>query len=708
MQYINNNILCLTYDEYIGIFGLDAYKNDRKRDNIVVHGIGGNGRKVFIEYESLKPVRKDVVKQKFGGNPYEYLAKQPILDLIDWDLKAQSFYQDYVLPNGDKLPNTAVSPKGKPQINYVERYTKAASWLAAIQKLTTDKRALKQLLNLSVMDFWDTVSDLILKEGIAIPANPKRLKEKVKSFHEIADLNQRYASLIDVSKFGNSHSAKIREDESKALLLKLLSDPRKQDYTVVAAAYNLWAKKAGKDTISVGAVGYFARQNEHIIAPARDGIKKAANIYSKDMQRTRASAPLLFINADDNCLDLFFEIEKIKADGKVQKSKHFRPMLYVIIDTFNDYILGYAVGTAVTHELIKSAFRNAINHIAELTGGYYLPHQLQTDRWGLDVRYKNELGQFYSKVAKFTPQAHGVPQGKYIERSFGTEWHQVLKVMPSNNYAGQNITAKERLSAEYIIEASKNYPTVDQMPEIVESFIRVMRMKANPKTGVSRQQEWVEAFAASQKSQQKAIDAGLKLQIFGKKYQIHNKPNDQLTITKAGLKPVINGEKVTLNLPADVIWQHNGKKVDVIYDPENLNEMMVTDGKSLRFIASQYELVPAALADYKEGDGQRIQALFDEKKNINRLMANTIQERLKALPQNINPDSLLQGGVLLKDLKNNAEAAYYEQLYAPKELAAHTPELPTAPIEKPRKERVKKAAVAPISEVEDVDFFDLY
>ncbi|QNK63976.1 hypothetical protein H7F33_05645 [Pedobacter sp. PAMC26386] len=693
MQYINTNILCLTYDEYISFFGSEAYKSDKKRGLITIRGIGGNGRKVLIEYESLKPARQKVITDKIG-NPYEYLAKQPILDLIDWDYEAQKFYSEYVLPNGDMLPNTDKTHKGKPQINYVERYTKAASWLSMIDSLTGDKRALKSLLNLSVMDFWDTITELILKEGVAIPANPKRLKAKIKLYKEIEDKTQQYISLIDFSKFGNTRSAKIKDQESEALLYKLLSDPRKHDYTVVAAAYNIYAKNAGKDTVSPGAIGYFARNNEHIIAPLRDGLKKAANVYSKDIQRNRASAPLLFINADDNCLDLFFEVEKLKPDGKTQKSKHYRPMLYVIIDTYNDYILGYAVGDTVTHELVYSAFRNAINHIAELTGGYYLPHQLQTDRWGLDVKYKNELGQFYKKVAKFTPQAHGVPQGKYIERSFGTEWHQVLKVMPTNNYAGQNITAKERLSSEYIIEASKNYPKVERMPEIVASFINVMRLKANPKTGISRQQEWMEAFEASEKSKAKAIDTGLKLQLFGKKYA------HEATITKAGLKPVINKQKITLDIPADVIWQHNGKKVDIIYDPENLNEMMVTDGKNLRFIAGQYMKVPGALADYEPGDGKRIHGLFEEKKNINRLMANTIQERMLALP-NINAQSLLQGGVLLKDLKNDAEAEYLEALYQPKEIAAPTTKLPAAkrePKQAPEQEETK----------DEIDFYDLY
>lgn len=697
MQYINTNILCLTYDEYIGYFGLESYKSDKKRELLTVHGIGGNGRKVLIEYESLQPKRKDVIKHKIGS-PYEYLAKQPILDLIDWDYKAQTFYSEYVLPNGDMLPNTDVSPKGKPQINYVERYTKAASWLTAIDKLTSDKRALKQLLNLSVMDFWDTIGELILKENISIPANRKRLIEKVQQFKAITDTDERYTSLIDVSKFGNKRTAKITGEDSEAVLYKLLSDGRHQDYTVVTAAYNIWAKSANKPTVSVGAVGYFARENEHIIAPLRDGIKKASNTFTKNIQRKRASAPLLFINADDNCLDLFFEVEKLKSDGKVQKSKHYRPMLYVITDTYNDYILGYAVGNTVTHELVYSAFRNAINHIHELTGGYYLADELQTDRWGLDIKYKNELGQFYKKVAnKFIPQQHGAPQGKYIERSFGAEWHQVLKVMPTNNYAGYNVKAKETLSAEYMIEVSKNYPSIDKMPETVAMFIDVMRKKANPKTKVSRQTEWLNAFNASEKSKKHAIDTSLKLQLFGKRYEIPNKPNEQQSITKNGLSPVIGGKKITLDIPAQIIWENNGKKVDIIYDPENLSQMMVTDGKNLRFIANQYDFVPAALADREEGDGERIQGLFDEKKSINRLMANTIQDRLKSLPSNVNAESLLQGGVLIKDLKQGAETAYFENLYQPKAITAPSQQLPKA-----------ESKDFPAEQDEEFDIEDLY
>jgi hypothetical protein len=690
MEYNNNNTLCLTYDELVPRFlKRDNYHYHRKKGNFIVHGVGGNGRPVMVEYESLPPEVKEAIIKHYG-NPYEYLAKQPILDLINWDYEAHKFYTDYILPNGNNLPATDTDAKGKPQINYVERYTNAVSWLNTISQLTNDKRALKRLLNLSVMDFWEIACELILKKSIALPTNSRRLKDKVKAYNAITDIKERYASIIDLSKFGNSHAAKIEGEESEGVLLKLLADPRKHDDTIVASTYNFWAKKAQKPTVTAGAVGYFRRKNEHLIDISREGFKKTYNKRTKEIERERTSAPLLFINADDNCLDLFFEVETW-TDGKKKVSKHYRPMLYVIIDTYNDYILGYAVGDTVTHELVYSAFRNALNHIAELTGEYYLPHQLQTDRWGLDVKMKNELGEFYKKLAHFTPQAKHVPQGKYIERSFGTEWHQVLKVMPTNNYAGKNITAKERLSAEYIIEASKNYPNIKDMPAIVDGFINVMRKKANPKTKVSRQAEWLEAFHASAKSQEKRIDAGMKIQLTGVK-----RPGNPLTITSQGLRPVLEGKKISLDIPDEVIWQHNGKKVDIFYDPQNLNEVVVTDHKGLRFTAAQIgRKMPAALADYQPGDANRLQDLFTAKKAIGEMMTTRLHERLQAV-EGIDAQSLLQAGVLLKDVKQGAEADYLESLYSNvKALAPSKTQLPA---------NVEEA----LDDDDEVNIYDLY
>lgn len=663
MEYINSNKLCLTYDEYVNLFGLDAYKNDKKRENIVIHGIGGNGRKVLIEYESLQPKRKEVVLKKYG-NPYDYLAKQPILDLIDWDYQAHSYYTNYILPNGAKLPATDKDALGKDQINYVDRYTKSVSWLNMLGKFTSDKRALKQALNISVMEFWDVVSSLISKQNIDLPTNAKRLKEKLKEFNSYADPEDRYFFIMekDLHRWSNGNSKK-RDEEGEALIFKMLADDNNHDDTVIAAAYNKYARENGKKEYTAGAIGYIRRQNEHILMATRDSSKKAYNKYTKEIGRKRASAPLIMLNSDDNNLDLYFTVEYKDAKGKKVKNNFYRPVLYVVIDTYNDYILGYAYGDSSTHNLIYEAFRNAMNHIHELTGGYYLAHQLQTDRWGLDVKMKNELADFYRKVGgKFTPQAHKVPQGKYIERSFGVEWHQVLKALPFGNYAGHNITSKERRNPEAIATNAKNHPSVEQMPMIIDGFINIMRTKANPKTGVSRKIEWLKAFHESENSRKKQIDVATKLSIVGKKRE-----GLPLTITSKGVMGMFEGNKLRFDLPDEVIFNYNGAKVDVFYDPANMDEVMITDGKGLRFVTGQYELMPSAIADFNEGDGKRLHQAFDNKKKISEKLTSVLQEKLAALDgTNIDPESLLQAGVMLKDIKNDNEAAYIQQLYGKK------------------------------------------
>lgn len=664
MQYINSNTLCVTYDEFVGLFGLETYKSDKKRDLITVHGIGGNGRKVLIEYESLQPKRKDVVLKHYG-NPYDYLAKQPILDLIDWDHQAHTYYTNYVLSNETKLPACDTDPFGKPQINYVDRYTKAVSWLNMLGKFTADKRALKQALNISVMDFWDIVSGLILKQNVDLPANAKRLKEKLKEFNSYADPIDRYYFIMekDLHRWSNSN-AKATDEEGDALILKLLSAPEKHDDTVIAAAYNKYAKDNGKNTLTAGAIGYIRRKNEHILMSTRDGSKNAYNKFTKEIGRKRASAPLLLLNSDDNNLDLYFTVKYKDSKGKQVRNNFYRPVLYVVIDTFNNYILGYAYGDNSTHELIYEAFRNSLNHINQLTGGYYLSHQLQTDRWGLDVKMKNELGEFYRKVGgKFTPQAHKVPQGKYIEASFGTEWHQVLKALPFNNYAGHNITAKEKSNHDAIALNAKNHPPIEEMPMIIEGFINIMRTKPNPKTGIPRQIEWLNAFHESEKSRKKHIDTATKLSIVGKK-----RDGLPLTITSKGLIGSFEGQKLRFDLPDEVIFKHNGSKVDVFYDPDNMNEVLITDGKGLRFVANEYSLRPSAIADYEEGDRMRLENDWNNKKKISEKLTSLLQDKLKVLDgSNIDPESLLQAGVMLKDLKNNAEADYIQQLYGKKE-----------------------------------------
>lgn len=164
MKYNEENNLCLEHAEYLACFGLHSYKNHKKRGEIKVYGRGCNENGVLIDYESLPPERKAIVKEKYG-NPYEYIVKQPLTDwvTINWNQKAFDFYNNtngkgYTLPNGLNLPE-----------KYRDKYTKAATYIDAISHYTTDKQALKRDFNIKMAAFWSIVADVIKAEKVGLP-----------------------------------------------------------------------------------------------------------------------------------------------------------------------------------------------------------------------------------------------------------------------------------------------------------------------------------------------------------------------------------------------------------------------------------------------------------------------------------------------------------------------------------------------------------
>src|SRR3546814_11876846 len=91
----------------------------------------------------------------------------------------------------------------------------------------------------------------------------------------------------------------------------------------------------------------------------------------------------------------------------------------------------------------------------------------------------------------------------------------------------------------------------------------MMRKSTNQRTGLSRQEEWISAVEASEKARQIVMNDEMRLQIFGITHPYSNR------ITTAGLTPTIGGKKISYDVPAEIIWEHNGKKVNLMYDPRS-------------------------------------------------------------------------------------------------------------------------------------------
>lgn len=214
MKYINGNILCLEGCEFIrtdknpdGLVPEGTYKSLYSRGKIVTHGRGGNGNGVLIEYESLPPMYKELVKSKFG-DVYEHMAKQPIRDLIKPDLDAIKFFQTYILPDGKKLD-------GEKRMLYAND----AAILNAFKYLLSNKRELKRTLNISLTEFWNAAGELIKDISTqypnTLPTSRRRLEPLYKEY-----MREEYVALIDKRLFNESNNKKV-DDNVEHLILSL-------------------------------------------------------------------------------------------------------------------------------------------------------------------------------------------------------------------------------------------------------------------------------------------------------------------------------------------------------------------------------------------------------------------------------------------------------------------------------------------------------
>lgn len=608
-------------------------------------------RKPLVQYDTLRQEHKDKLQKHFG-NPYEYVAKGPIKALVVKDLKAEEFFLNYRFDGSKALP-----------AEHVTKYSKAANWLNMICQWHEDIKSLRKELGITKEQFWKHVIDLIKVDNVDLPTSYNRLLQKVREYG-----NKGYECLIDW-RFGNKLAAKVEDETSLAMMLELLSLPAKHDDVMICMHYNNWATGAGYEAVTPQTVANYRRKFGYQITASRDGNAAWYNTYGKQIMRQRPTAPMLLWSSDDNDLDLYF-IEESYHAGRKQTNHYVRMSLIVVMDAHNDYILGYSYGRTTNTELIRAAYLDAMYHLRELTGAWYLPHQLQTDRFGLDVGLSNELAQFYQAIATFTPATAKAPRGKYIERAFGHDWHRNLKTYP--NYAGHNVSAKTKLNRENLELVKRDFPMIDQAPAYIADHIEKMRCLVDAKTGMSRQQAWLQKFNADERSRERMISDTKFLHTFGIRHQVASATNPLLpnTITNGGLKVTINGQQITYDIPDELYLPNVGKQVGVLYDPYNLSRVLVTDDKGLRFIAQQYDLMPAAIADYKEGDAARFRAALASKKaHVQQIGA--AKENRKELLQaaRIDAESMLQAGVLVKQIKQQAE----RQLMSPDVIEDYDP-----------------------------------
>jgi len=585
-----------------------------------------DNRRLLIEFEKLGNSYQDKIKARFG-NPYHYVARQPIKAMVSWDTNAEKFYIDYRYNENKTLP-----------LEHVNKYTKAASWLNMLKEATDDKKTLKKLLNLSIDDFYAHAIELIKVEQVDLPTSYRRLLAARKKYDE-----EGYGALIDW-RFGNSLAAKINDEKSEGVLLEMIQHQNQYDDVFIAQQYNIWAKKNGYKNIDPATVGNHRRKNDHLIIMNREGNAAFVEKYQKQVKGFRPSAPLYLVESDDNHLDLYF----IDLDDDSPSKYYHKYKAIVVVDSFNDYVLGYAYSQNLTHDLVRAAYANAMYHIRQYTGAWHLPHEVKTDKWAI-----KELRPFYESIGKYVPASHGNKQRGYIEQFFGSpHWKRCIKA-GANNYSGNNITAKGRgVNQEVLNQNKKDWPMIgsESVAQVEQFFHRLRFMPQS--NGISKHEQWLEAWNKLPGERKRQISDEQFLLKFGIE---HNHLGQGRQITNRGFEPQINGVKYSYDVE-EYNLDHIGKSVSMLYDPIDMSRVLLTDFDKVRIIARDARIQPRALADAHVDSRTFLNSILKEKKDIVEGIDKINSKRKGVVASSyVDAESLLQAGIIVKEIKQDAE-----------------------------------------------------
>lgn len=601
-------------------------------------------RRVLIEYTSLKPNYKKLLTERYG-DPYNYVAKDPIKKLVVTDHTAESFYMQYKFDSGDCLP-----------IEHVNKYTVKASWLNMLNKIGEDRPFIKKTLGLTLDNFYNNVCELIVIDKVDLPTSYKRLREKMKEYKE-----KGYGCLIDW-RFGNNLAAKVTDNISESILLQLIAHPNQYDDVLITTLYNKWANDNKYETIKPSTVGVWRRKKEFDITISRYGNGAFNEKYIRQVKGLLPTAVGMLWESDDYNLNYYYQ------DGEDNMQRY---VSYIVADSKHGLVLGksYRQAKSPVWEMVKLAYIDAMYYVRSLVndGKWYLPFELKADHWNQKSAFP-----YFKSIANFIPPGHANKHRGYIEQLFGSphaKRAEKLAAHHSLNYNGNNITAVNRgVNIEALNYNKDLRPYVGtEAEEQIEKFFTLMRNMPNITrenlNAPSRQQLWIEDWNKLTDEQKRPISDEQFLLLFGFKHEPQN--GNRNTITNRGIEPQIKGVKYSYDLPnyAENIYLI-GKEVDVYYDPYDMSRVLVTDNDKVRFIAQSATLHPRALQDTTINSRAALNMVLSEKKLQVEYATTKGAKRMQLVGNSVDAEAAMLGAFVPKEIKNRLEDAAERMMVA--------------------------------------------
>jgi hypothetical protein len=634
---------------------INYYRKEKSQGNkrlcFIDHPL--DSRFSLLAFETISDQHKDKIKLRFG-NPYDFVAREPIMKMVLHDNQAEQFFLQHRF-NGKSLP-----------IKRVKQYSRAASWLNMLSGKEINKQVKE--IGLTVPEFFEHVKALMQLEkdnGASstydgnlqltsdFPTSYVRLTTKRNAYSK-----EGYALLIDKMN-GNQLAAKINDQVSEAQLLFLIEDPRQFDDVMVSMLYNTWASQNNYKTIDPSTVGVWRRKKGFEITMGREGNSSFNEKYIRQVKGLKPSHPLALVEHDDNNLDFLF------LDGK---NPYNRYVSIVVVDSCCGLVLGKSY-TRITEnmedtmqKLIVHAYIDAMYYIRSLTkdNNWYLPLEFKSDKWAL-----KSLTPFYNKIGHFIIPSHGNKHRGYIEQFFGSPiWKRSQKLVSQGNHNGNNMTAKYAgVNKEALDANSSNRPMIGKEAELqIENFFHLLRhmpdFKREEMDALSKEEQWLKAWNELPAEKRRPISDEQFLLTFG----VEHNSERPITITNRGVEPQITNGKYSYDLPEP--WMYNkliGAKVNVIYDPFDMSRVLITNHKDIRFIARTAQLQPRALQDQYTGSRTYLNAILEAKKDqVQKVSTNSSKRKQVVDVGYYNAEAIVQGGVMIKELKMQAEQKLIE------------------------------------------------
>lgn len=634
MEWFGNKIAVTKYDltrsdDGEAIMKIYQYDYLIKSKQVNSFRVGkGLGSYALIEYHSL-PERFRLRFEAKYGNP-EKIMKQEDMPLAA-DSEAQKYYHEYMLPNGEHLPEDKQT-----------EYTLNARVLNALREMRGTQKAMRRACNNNTPVIWSnifaTAEELRQAYGHTLPKSEARLRDKLRQYTK-----EGYACLVS-GKFCNANTLKITKAAGRQIVA--LRRCRVPVYTTkqLFEEFNRIAERRGwKRLASQSSLVQYLERPE--IKPlwydAVYGELAAKQLYAR---RNKTEMPTMRDSlwyGDGTKLNLFY---KAVENGKtVVRSAS----VYEVIDAYSETLLGYAVSDTENFDAQFRAFRMAIE-----TAGHK-PYEIVTDNQG---GQRSKIAQkFFANICRINrPTAPYNAPSKSIESVFGRFQKQVLH--EDWRFTGGNITSKEawKINREFLEANKEKLFTYEEMLEAYSVARSKWNAMKHYQTGIAHEEMY-------RTSVNPATERVTELDMIDLFWLTTERPSiftaDGITIQYQNRKYTY--EVLTSDGTPDYAWrsENTGREFFVRFDPKSMDRALLYEqtpmGLRYETVAYPYLTVRRNIQEQQEGDMELIR--YNDEANKRERVRRQIEAHTLELEHGVAPE---QHGLRTPAIKGISEKEY--------------------------------------------------